>query len=428
MKKKNKIFLIGAATVSACVICLSAAIGLASSKQLLAGATGSGQWVHYSRREATPSQLGIREYWVECGGVYQFEAPEGVTPTEKGSDYDLSGFTNPDDRYFAYSLNDVYHDLSASLYGASMAMKSGDTYNDASYRINDNGDSFLHYWLYGDGDIWRINLPRIDYREYPHVHMDLTCPNWYQDNYFGPEDDQMTYTTLYGGNKDKGKIELLYHDGTLTMDFYDPEYGNLWFTKTYTDTNVINGLSSPCFYVTDKWDRYLNIDNITLGKHVDNGDGFCTTCHYVIGGHTISSSLFSTVLEPDGNPAVATGFKTSVRQTAKHNTNSYVQSVDLSNYSKLYFAIYASINLKFFSGSAESKPFWTDRWNQFYMEIDGEGVWHAYGKDPSESAYTEITGLNQSSNWKWMFSVIRTDSNYSDEFTIFTTELVGIPK
>ena len=424
--KKNILF-ISLSSVAACAVAVGVFAALNKGGRLLTRATDGSQWVHYARREATSSQIGIREYWVECGGSYQFEAPSEVTPAE-GVGYDTSEFAEFDDRYFTYAMDEHYHDFSVSLYGASMLIKNAGNYEQKDYRINQKGDSYLHYSLYGDGDVFRINLPRIDYRIYPHVQMNLSCPDWYQPNLFGPEDDDLTYQTVYGGNKGNGKIKLLYYDGKLTMDFYDPEYGNLWFTKEYTDTNVINGLASPCFYVTDKWDRYLNLDNITLTKHVDDGNGFCTVCNHVIGGHVLSNTLFTTSLEPDSNPAAPTGFALSTRQSAKHNTNSYVNSIDLSSYRKLYFAVYSkTYNLKFFSGSGESKAFWTGRWNQFYMELDGEDKWHAYGKDPGEANYTEIPGVNQSSNWKWMFSIIRTDF-VADEFDVFTTELIGVAK
>ena len=424
---KNKKLLI-CTLLGVSTLAIGAVVGVASSKKAGFRAYADpiqGEWHHYSRREATSSQLGVREYWVQCGGVYQFSAPSDVEIVDKGSSYDLSGFEEFDDRYFTYAMDEHYYDFSVSLFGAQMLLKSEGNYSEKNFRINQKGESYLHYSVYGDNEeTFRIDLPRIDYRVYPHVHMDLTCPDWNQNNYFGPEDDDLTYTTVYGGNKNKGKIEFLYYDGVLKMDFYDPEYGNLWFTKTYTDTNVINGLASPCFYVTNRWDRYLNIDNITLSKHVDNGVGICTTCGHVIGGHKLSETLFTTSLEPDNNPVAPAGFANVTRQTAKHNTNSYLNNIDLSNYKKLYFDIYLKNNCYFFSGNAPC--FWTDRWNQFYMEYDGE-KWHAYGKDPGNANYTELTVDNQSSNWMYMFSVIRADWNTS-EFDLFTTELIGVAK
>lgn len=410
MKKKNKIFLIGAATVSACAICFGAAIGLASSKQLLAGATGSGQWVHYSRREATPSQLGIREYWVECGGVYQFEAPEGVTPTEKGSDYDLSGFVENDDRYFTYSLTDVYHDFNASLFGASMLKKSDGNYDDVSYRINEKGDSYLHYSLYGDDDVFRINLPRIDYRVYSHVSMKLTCPDWYVNNYFGPEDDDLTYTTVYGGNKNQGKIELFYYDGSLLMKFYDPEYGNLWFTKEYTDSDVINGLASPCFYVTNKWDRYLNLDNITLGCHSDNGNGICSLCGKLIGGSKLVNSAFAAGVETTEKTAAA-GFENVYKLTGWSNGNNG-SSANIYDKSALYFSLYlnddgSSTHLKVFQGG-DLLTMWNARWYNFLLTKESQDAkWVIKYKEAAASAWT-TANINDKS-----------DQNFSSLLTIY---------
>ncbi len=431
---KNKKLLVSA-LLGVSTLAIGAVVGIAVGKKSGFRAYADPvqpEWHHYSRREATSSQIGIREYWVQCGGSYQFAAPEDVDIVDKGSSYDLSEFAEFDNRYFAYSIDEHYHDFAASLYGASMLQKDGENYNAADYRINQKGDSYLHYSLYGQdqAETFRIKLPRIDYRVYPHVHMDLTCPDWNQNNYFGPEDDDLTYTTVYGGNKDQGKIEFVYYDGTLKMDFYDPEHGSLWFTKTYTDTDIINGLASPCFYVTNRWDRYMNIDNITLSKHVDDGNGYCSSCHHVIGGTTVSSHLFANVLEPNSNPAAPDGFKTSVRQTAKHNTNTYVESIGgLNAYSRLYFAVYSPINLRFFSGGGSNLAFWSNCWNYIYMiNQDGNQDWVAYGRRAGSSEFVQLVIDNKSTNWKWMFSVCACESeNTSTEFELFTTELVGVP-
>ena len=55
--------------------------------------------------------------------------------------------------------------------------------------------------------------------------MKVVAPNWYEQNLFGPEADDLTYHTVYGGNKANGKIELDYYNEAVHMKFWDIEYG-----------------------------------------------------------------------------------------------------------------------------------------------------------------------------------------------------------
>lgn len=222
------------------------------------------EWNHYSRREATSSQLGIREYWVECGGTYQFTAPAEGNITDKGSAYDLSEFEEFDDRYFTYAMDEHYHDLTVSNFGASMYCVDLADYKNwrATYEAN-----AAKFNLYSEGGkyLWRIDLPRIDYTKYPTVTMDVTAPNWYENNMMGPEADQLTYHTVYGGNKTEGKISLSLGPTGLHMEFNSLEYAStLAFEKTFIDSDIIHGLKSAYFYTEDLYDRYLNISNFVL--------------------------------------------------------------------------------------------------------------------------------------------------------------------
>jgi len=86
--------------------------------------------------------------------------------------------------------------------------------------------------------------------------MDVNAPDWYQPNKIGPELDDLSYQTVYGGNKDKGKIKFSYKTTGLLMEFNSIEYADqLAFSKIITDDDIIHGLKSAYFYLTDKWDR-----------------------------------------------------------------------------------------------------------------------------------------------------------------------------
>ena len=144
---KNKKLLI-CTLLGVSTLAIGAVVGVASSKKAGFRAYADpiqGEWHHYSRREATSSQLGVREYWVQCGGVYQFSAPSDVEIVDKGSSYDLSGFEEFDDRYFTYAMDEHYYDFSVSLFGAQMLLKSEGNYSEKNFRINQKGESYLHY-------------------------------------------------------------------------------------------------------------------------------------------------------------------------------------------------------------------------------------------------------------------------------------------
>ena len=251
-------------SIAACSVAVGVFVALNKGGKLLTRATDGAQWVHYARREATPSQIGIREYWVQCGGSYQFEAPDGVTPSE-GVGYDTSEFEEFDDRYFPYAIDEHYHDFTVSEYGAGMYCVDIADYKNwrASYETDE-----IDFNLYSDGGnkyLWRIDLPRIDYTKYPTVTIKVDAPNWYEGNMMGPEADQLTYHTTYGGNKDKGEIRLAMTPSGLHMDFMNMEHGTpVVFENTFTDSDIIHGVKSAYFYTEDLYDRYLNLSNIVL--------------------------------------------------------------------------------------------------------------------------------------------------------------------
>ena len=261
---KKKLLLIGLSSVAACTIAAGTLLALNHNGSFLTRATDGSQWVHYARREATPSQLGIREYWVQCGADYQFTKPDGVTP-EEGVGYDTSEFTALDDRYFPYMIDENYHDFTISEYGAGMYCTDLSDYKNWRASYEEDEIDFNLYSNGGNKYLWRIDLPRINYTRYPTVTIKVDAPNWYEGNMMGPEADQLTYHTNMGGNKDKGEIRLAMTPSGLHMDFVDMEYGSsVAFENTFTDSDIINGVKSAYFYTEDLYDRYINLSNIVL--------------------------------------------------------------------------------------------------------------------------------------------------------------------
>ena len=263
---KNKKLLI-CTLLGASTLAIGAVVGVASSKKAGFRAfadPAQGEWHHYSQKEPTSSQKGVREYWVQCGGSYQFSAPSDVEIVDKGSNPDVSEFAVNDERYISYQYDEDHLSLNEYAYGAGMYCTNVSDFK--NWRVTYEENAFKCN-LYSEGGkyLWRIDLPRIDYTKYPTVTMKVDAPNWYENNMMGPETDQLTYHTVYGGNKDKGKINLSLTGAGLFMEFVDMEYGSaIAFTNTFTDSDIIHGLKSAYFYTEDLYERYLNITDISV--------------------------------------------------------------------------------------------------------------------------------------------------------------------
>lgn len=97
MNKKK--LLVGVAVLGS--VAITAVTALTAHSAFKAGADSAAtKWVHY--KEAMPGSVsgtekGIRDYYVQCGGNYQFEAPSSYT---EGGAYDISEFAEDDPRFF----------------------------------------------------------------------------------------------------------------------------------------------------------------------------------------------------------------------------------------------------------------------------------------------------------------------------------------
>ena len=265
MKNKKTLAIV---SLGVTTLAVGIAIGIATGKELgfkaFANPTDA-EWHHYSQRQPTSSQKGIREYWVQCGGSYQFTAPDSENIVDKGTSYDLSEFAADDPRYISFQYDEDHLSLSEYAYGAGMYSVDEDGFKNYRVTYSENGYSCSLYSEGSDFYLWRIDLPRIDYTRYPTVTMNLAAPDWYQPNKMGPEADQLTYQTVYSGNKGNGKINLSLGPNGVYMEVIDMEYGSATaFTNTFTNSDIIHGLAPAYFYSQDKWDRPLNITNITL--------------------------------------------------------------------------------------------------------------------------------------------------------------------
>ena len=222
-------------------------------------------YIHYPQYLPKSGDYGYKEFWY-CPVHHEhvMTEPASTHIVEASSAYS-EAILSTDERYISLIYDEDHLPLTDYLYGGDMYLVDEDKYETWKITAHENGYDCLLYSDGGNKYVWRIDLPRIDYNRYPTVSMVVFAPNWYEGNMMGPESDQLTCHTVYGGKKDKGKIELTMTSTGLHMNFYNFEYGDSeWFTNDFTDPDIINGRKSVYFYTEDLYDRYLNISDITL--------------------------------------------------------------------------------------------------------------------------------------------------------------------
>lgn len=120
-------------------------------------AKNEGEWYHYKERAATPTLDGVREYWVKCGGGYQFTAPSTSAITD-ATGYDTTGFAEDDPRWIKY-LDDskvMFYNLGA-IGGAALDSSELPALN--GYRTNSTisstfGDTGRYIFYKDDSHCW----------------------------------------------------------------------------------------------------------------------------------------------------------------------------------------------------------------------------------------------------------------------------------
>ena len=223
-------------------------------------------YLHYPKYMPEDEPYGYEEFWY-CPVHHQFVMVEPTGAAyilEAPSLYD-DEILSTDERFISLIYDENHLSLEDYSYGAGMYSINLDEFQ--NYKI-EYGENEFDCLLYSENDqfyTWRIDLPRIDYTRYRIVTIDVNAPDWYQPNTIGPELNDLCYQTVYGGNKDKGKIKFSYKTTGLEMEFNSIEYANqVAFTKTITDDDIVHGLKPAYFYLTDKWDRHIIFSNITI--------------------------------------------------------------------------------------------------------------------------------------------------------------------
>lgn len=98
MKKQTILMCLGVAAIAATAVGTGYSVSRNKGGVFFAGGD-EGVWKHYERKEATKTEKGIREYWVNClTNEHVFAKPTTGT-IEEGGAYKTEGFTETDDRW-----------------------------------------------------------------------------------------------------------------------------------------------------------------------------------------------------------------------------------------------------------------------------------------------------------------------------------------
>lgn len=222
-------------------------------------------YIHYPQYLPRTGEFGYKEFWY-CPVHHQYVMAEPASTHIVEAPSHYSGeILSSDERFISLIYDENHLPLTEYSYGADQYLVEEDDYKTWKVTYQENGFDCL---LYSDSArklLWRIELPRIDYTRYPTVTMKVDAPNWYEGNMMGPEEDDLPYHTVYGGNKNKGQIQLALTGAGVFMNFVNIEYGDsIAFSNIFTDSDIMHGLKSAYFYTQDLYDRYLNISDITI--------------------------------------------------------------------------------------------------------------------------------------------------------------------
>ena len=276
-KKLLGIAITGALSV---ITAASFAFGGGLSKLIHLVATNGSKWNHYDRRDPTEEQLGIREYWAECGtGIHVFSEPQEGTITDKGTAYDTSEFSENDDRYIPYMIDEYHHDFSVYLYGAHDSDLSKDWYDWDYVETNSTADT-LNYKVY-EQNTFKLDLPRVDFERYNHVSMKFSSSNYHGRVCLGLSEDDVTYKDGIESDREiDGTIMFVLNGNKLKMGLV---FGTISISRTITDTNIISGKQSASVYVKALYDRFFSISKITFD-----------TSNFVVPTYTFSQGAYGT--------------------------------------------------------------------------------------------------------------------------------------
>ena len=369
MYRKKKIIYLATTLVTSLVMLLSLVFDLNNGQFVFADflRNGSATWVHYARREPTEEAKGIKEYWVQCGGTYQFTAPTSGTIVE-GSGYDTSEFLENDDRWIPNEIDcdaDFWEGKKWVALGTSIT-STRDTNNDGvitgeypntlealsgmvqtNYGV-EGANMGGHPFLYSLFSTYRTTIKNADV-----ITIEGGVNDWFSSKPLGTINDVMPYYNDWT----KGGINLV--TGHSTGTFAGSCYSLFSNIKSLNPTAIIivltdcsgpdggicaaNRTNSRGLYLSDYSEMMLDIADLVGVKSIDAGancgitgqDSQYFTDHIHLnaaGGEVYANYVWQQMLTftkkvHDTKPTVTVTFKTNNEtintQTFERGLNAY---------------------------------------------------------------------------------------------------------
>lgn len=248
---------------------------LARSNNLNMFASGNSTWVHYSQRNPSYADFGIKEYWVECGGTYQMTAPQTTSIVEGGNNPDTSEFLENDNRWnktllpYSFSQDDRNTVVDAKAYNATSG--EDQTWWGQSFAcLQVLGTDSLKYKQY-DMQNFIEYFPRINFYYYDEVTMDITLNIWKSNSggiKLGFDENAFNNGTFLGTSTNTGTISFTRNgngvDAVLTYG------GSTVLNETLMDPAILSGRESIKLYVTGTTtgDFYMTITNFLASSPI----------------------------------------------------------------------------------------------------------------------------------------------------------------
>ena len=436
MKKRIAHVAVCASSLLMCVVIALATQSRFSYAQIFG--SDSTVWHHYNKKLPTQYEKGIKEYWVQCGGGYQFVAPTSGTIIDKGSNYNTSEFTANDDRWLTY-CDEYGHSLDA--YGICSFCGQLDESEQASETaINGSVKQASSNPLTGFNNVYlKTNLGRGD-----NVGVSGNISS-FTYIYYALMQTSENELYVYGGSNEYAILSqnvwtyfLLVRGFDNALSLYTrTSLNDSWVNRKLDDSDTTeSSFSKLRFYnwVNTSYTVYCSEVYTSekelspqLCSHTYDAHNVCTECKtlkdsivasaFAISGSSISDSV-----------GKAKGFNNVYSVTGKSNGPNGVD-LDISNYDTLYFALYANDkSVRPFSGGDDGdgthRIVWPGRW--WYLLVEKvNGVWNGYIREiGTVDWYTRTVDANTATNFSDLLRLYCWEG--LPGLTIYSTEIYGV--
>lgn len=397
-----------------------------------ANSVGNETWHHYDKKLPTLSEKGIKEYWVQCGGSYQFLTPLSGTIIDKGTNYDTSEFTEYDDRWLTY----------CEEYGHSL-----DSFNVCSFCGELDGSEMANDTAISDSSVVNNMTPVKGFRNvYNKSSISRGNKVGVSGNissfgsiYFALMQNSIPTLYVYGGDTAYASLQqgvwtyfLLKRDAsTSKLSLYTrTSLNDTWVNKKLDDGDQSGTNFNMLRFYNWDYSTYsvycseiysTDISSIPCEHSFDSHD----ICQYCFKHRTaVETADFAVSGSTVSNLESPAGFNNSYQVSGKSNGAMGV-NIDIRNVDVIYFALYGTNAIRPFSGGDDGdgthRIVWSGRW--YYILVEKiAGVWNGFIRESgTEQWYTRTVDGATDENFSSLLRLYNWDN--MPAVTIYSTEV-----